>query len=91
VGSSDYLLAKCNVRSRLWPTNSAATSSNDSARKRTLAEVTGGFGVSKLDNLRHVRMLEERQGGDRVVDGRTHRLSLQPRRSPGHRAGWKPA
>ena len=44
----------------------------------TVAEVTGNFGVSKPTISRHVRMLEEAGVVTRVVDGRTHRLSLNP-------------
>jgi DNA-binding transcriptional ArsR family regulator len=44
----------------------------------TVAEVTGDFGVSKPTISRHLRMLEEAGVVTRVIDGRTHRLSLSP-------------
>src|SRR3954453_21422546 len=44
----------------------------------TVAEVTGDFGVSKPTISRHLRMLEEAGVVTRVIEGRTHRLSLQP-------------
>jgi DNA-binding transcriptional ArsR family regulator len=44
----------------------------------TVAEVTGDLGVSKPTISRHLRMLEEAGVVSRVIDGRTHRLSLNP-------------
>jgi DNA-binding transcriptional ArsR family regulator len=44
----------------------------------TVAEVTGGLGVSKPTISRHLKMLEEAAVVIRVIDGRTHRLSLHP-------------
>jgi DNA-binding transcriptional ArsR family regulator len=44
----------------------------------TVAEVTGHLGVSKPTISRHLRTLEEAGVVSRVIDGRTHRLSLQP-------------
>jgi DNA-binding transcriptional ArsR family regulator len=44
----------------------------------TVAEVTGDLGVSKPTISRHLRMLEEAGVVARVIDGRTHRLSLKP-------------
>ena len=44
----------------------------------TVAEVTGDLGVSKPTISRHLRTLEEAGVVSRVIDGRTHRLSLSP-------------
>ena len=44
----------------------------------TVGEVTRGLDVSKPTISRHLRMLEEAGVVTRVVDGRTHRLSLDP-------------
>ena len=44
----------------------------------TVGQATGGFGVSKPAITKHLRVLEETGVVRRVVDGRTHRLSLQP-------------
>src|SRR6188472_1895263 len=44
----------------------------------TVAEVTGDLGVSKPTISRHLRMLEEAGMVTRVIDGRRHRLSLDP-------------
>ena len=44
----------------------------------TVAEVSGAFRVSKPTISRHLRMLEEAGVVSRVIDGRTHRLSLNP-------------
>ncbi len=49
-----------------------------SAGSSTVAEVTGDFGVSKPTISRHLRTLEEAGVVIRVIDGRTHRLSLNP-------------
>jgi len=43
-----------------------------------VAEVTSHLGVSKPTISRHLRMLEEAGVVTRVIDGRTHRLSLKP-------------
>ena len=40
--------------------------------------VTAGFGVSKPAISKHLRVLEESGVVIRVVEGRTHRLSLNP-------------
>jgi DNA-binding transcriptional ArsR family regulator len=44
----------------------------------TVAEATAGFSVSKPTISRHLRTLEEAGVVNRVIDGRTHRLSLNP-------------
>src|SRR3954453_7491452 len=44
----------------------------------TVGEVTQGFGVSKPTISRHLKMLEEAGVVTRVIEGRTHRLALQP-------------
>ena len=44
----------------------------------TVGEATGGLGVSKPTISRHLRMLEEAGLVSRVIDGRSHRLALQP-------------
>jgi DNA-binding transcriptional ArsR family regulator len=44
----------------------------------TVGEVTRDFGVSKPTISRHLKMLEEAGVVCRVIDGRTHRLSLRP-------------
>jgi DNA-binding transcriptional ArsR family regulator len=45
----------------------------------TVGEATGGFDVSKPAISKHLRVLEETGVVSRVVEGRTHRLSLEPR------------
>jgi DNA-binding transcriptional ArsR family regulator len=45
----------------------------------TVAEVSRGFDVSKPAISKHLRVLEETGVVTRVVEGRTHRLSLEPR------------
>jgi DNA-binding transcriptional ArsR family regulator len=40
--------------------------------------VTRGFSVSKPTISRHLKMLEEAGIVSRIVDGRTHRLALNP-------------
>jgi DNA-binding transcriptional ArsR family regulator len=45
----------------------------------TVGEVTGGFGVSKPAISKHLKVLEETGVVSRVIEGRTHRLSLEPR------------
>src|SRR5438093_4097018 len=44
----------------------------------TVGEATRGFRVSKPTVTRHLRVLEEAGLVVRVVDGRTHRLRLDP-------------
>jgi len=44
----------------------------------TVGEATKGFGVSKPAITKHLKVLEETGVVTRVIDGRTHRLSLQP-------------
>ncbi len=44
----------------------------------TVGVVTAGFGVSKPAISKHLKVLEETGVVTRVVDGRTHRLSLEP-------------
>ena len=44
----------------------------------TVGEATGDFGVSKPAISRHLKVLEETGVVTRVVEGRTHRLSLEP-------------
>jgi DNA-binding transcriptional ArsR family regulator len=44
----------------------------------TVGEATHGFGVSKPAISKHLRVLEETGVVRRVVEGRTHRLSLEP-------------
>jgi DNA-binding transcriptional ArsR family regulator len=45
----------------------------------TVGEVTGGFGVSKPAISKHLRVLEETGVVTRAIEGRTHRLSLEPK------------
>lgn len=58
-----------------------------SAGSATVSEVTGGFGVSKPTISRHLRILEEAGVVSRVIDGRSHRLALEPR-TLAEAAGW---
>ena len=44
----------------------------------TVGEVTQGFDVSKPAISKHLKVLEETGVLTRVVEGRTHRLSLRP-------------
>jgi DNA-binding transcriptional ArsR family regulator len=44
----------------------------------TVGDATGGFGVSKPAISKHLKVLEETGIVTRVVEGRTHRLSLEP-------------
>ena len=44
----------------------------------TVGEVTRGVGVSKPAISKHLKVLEETGVVSRVVEGRTHRLSLEP-------------
>jgi DNA-binding transcriptional ArsR family regulator len=45
----------------------------------TVGEATRGLGVSKPTISRHLKMLEDAGVVNRVIDGRTHRLSLEPK------------
>jgi DNA-binding transcriptional ArsR family regulator len=53
----------------------------------TVGDATGGFGVSKPAISKHLRVLEETGVVSRVIDGRTHRLSLQTQ-AMGEAADW---
>jgi DNA-binding transcriptional ArsR family regulator len=53
----------------------------------TVGEVSRGFGVSKPAITKHLKVLEETGVVTRVVDGRTHRLSLEPKALDGA-ADW---
>ena len=53
----------------------------------TVGEATEGFDVSKPAISKHLRVLEETGVVTRVVEGRTHRLSLDPR-ALGEAADW---
>jgi DNA-binding transcriptional ArsR family regulator len=53
----------------------------------TVGEVTRGFGVSKPTISRHLKLLEEAGIVSRVIDGRTHRLALQPE-ALAEASGW---
>jgi DNA-binding transcriptional ArsR family regulator len=44
----------------------------------TVGEATGGFGVSKPAISKHLKVLEDTGVVKRVVEGRAHRLSLEP-------------
>jgi len=44
----------------------------------TVGEVSGDFGVSKPAISKHLKVLEETGVVTRVVEGRTHRLILEP-------------
>ncbi len=44
----------------------------------TVGEATRDLGVSKPTISRHLKMLEEAGVISRVIDGRTHRLTLRP-------------
>ena len=43
----------------------------------TVGEATAGFGVSKPAISKHLKVLEETGVVKRVVEGRTHRISLE--------------
>jgi DNA-binding transcriptional ArsR family regulator len=45
----------------------------------TVGDATEGFGVSKPAISKHLRVLEETGVVTRVIEGRTHRLSLETR------------
>jgi DNA-binding transcriptional ArsR family regulator len=53
----------------------------------TVGEATVGFGVSKPAISKHLRVLEETGVVTRVVEGRTHRLSLDTH-ALGEAADW---
>lgn len=53
----------------------------------TVGEATRGFGVSKPTISRHLKLLEEAGVVARVIEGRTHRLVLQPQ-TLADAAGW---
>ena len=53
----------------------------------TVADATGGFGVSKPAITKHLKVLEETGVVTRVIDGRTHRLSLDTH-ALGEAADW---
>jgi DNA-binding transcriptional ArsR family regulator len=53
----------------------------------TVGVVTEGFGVSKPAISRHLKVLEETGVVTRVIEGRTHRLSLEPK-ALGEAAEW---
>jgi DNA-binding transcriptional ArsR family regulator len=44
----------------------------------TVGEATGGLGVSKPAISKHLKVLEQTGVVTRVVEGRTHRLTLEP-------------
>jgi DNA-binding transcriptional ArsR family regulator len=44
-----------------------------------VGEVTRGFAVSKPAISKHLKVLEETGVISRVIEGRTHRLSLEPK------------
>jgi DNA-binding transcriptional ArsR family regulator len=44
----------------------------------TVGEVTAGFGVSKPAISKHLKVLEDTGVIRRAVEGRTHRLALEP-------------
>jgi DNA-binding transcriptional ArsR family regulator len=44
----------------------------------TVGEATSGFGVSKPAISKHLKVLEETGVVSRTIEGRTHRLSLEP-------------
>ena len=53
----------------------------------TVGEVSRGFGVSKPAISKHLKVLEETGVVTRVVEGRTHLLSLEPK-ALGEAADW---
>jgi DNA-binding transcriptional ArsR family regulator len=58
-----------------------------SAGPATVGEATRGFEVSKPAISKHLKVLEETGVVTRVVEGRTHRLSLEPE-ALGEAAEW---
>ena len=57
------------------------------AGSATVGDATHGFGVSKPAISKHLKVLEETGVVTRVIDGRPHRLSLEPR-AMGEAADW---
>ena len=57
------------------------------AGSATVGDATGGFGVSKPAISKHLKVLEETGVVARVVEGRTHRLSLDTT-ALGEAADW---
>ena len=53
----------------------------------TVGDATAGFGVSKPAISKHLKVLEEAGVVTRVIDGRTHRLSLDTK-ALGEAADW---
>ena len=53
----------------------------------TVGDATGGFGVSKPAISKHLKVLEETGLVTRVIDGRTHTLSLE-KQVFGEAADW---
>jgi DNA-binding transcriptional ArsR family regulator len=53
----------------------------------SVGEATRGFGVSKPAITKHLKVLEETGVVTRQVEGRTHRLTLEPR-ALGEAAEW---
>ncbi len=53
----------------------------------TVGDATGGFGVTKPAISKHLKVLEESGVVARVIDGRTHRLSLETQ-ALGEVADW---
>ena len=53
----------------------------------TVGVLTRDFGVSKPTISRHLKLLEEAGIVSRVIDGRTHRLALQPE-ALAEASGW---
>jgi DNA-binding transcriptional ArsR family regulator len=53
----------------------------------TVGQATAGFGVSKPAISKHLKVLEETGVVARVIEGRTHRLSLDPE-ALGEAAAW---
>jgi DNA-binding transcriptional ArsR family regulator len=53
----------------------------------TVGDATAGFGVSKPAISKHLKVLEETGVVTRVIEGRTHRLSLDTR-ALGDAADW---
>ena len=54
----------------------------------TVGDATAGFGISKPTISKHLKVLEETGVVTRVVEGRTHRLSLEPNGSARRPTGW---
>ncbi len=53
----------------------------------TVGDATEGFGVSKPAISKHLKVLEQTGVVTRVIEGRTHRLSLE-RHALGEAADW---